>query len=87
MSADEAKKSKPLDIQEAIKSIIATFFEPANMYQTDGVELLTTDQIKDRINDFAGFGLENIQIYTAMIDAGFHIANTGKKLYWRCSKI
>lgn len=69
---------------DAIRDIILTSYEPGDPGDSTSVKLLTTDQIKEKINNFSGFGLKNIDIYTAMVDLGFKIVNTGDKFYWRC---
>lgn len=66
---------------EATKEILLTHYSPTHQ-TAESSSLLTTAQIRERINDFTAFDLEPYVIHQAMIEGGFISKKVGDKIYW-----
>lgn len=79
MESPEAENSDPLI--EAVKQVLLGIYTPIEV-SIETAKLLTTHQLRDKINAFTAFDLGAHDIHQAMIDAGFKIRNVSGDYYW-----
>jgi hypothetical protein len=66
---------------KSTKEIILTHYSPTHQ-TAENSSLLTTHQIREKINDFTAFALEPYIIHHAMIQGGFITKKIGERIYW-----
>jgi hypothetical protein len=66
---------------ESTRKIILTHYSPAHQTAETSC-LLTTHQIREKINDFTAFSVDPYMIHQAMIQGGFITKKVGGKIYW-----